>query len=200
MRTSWIGFAATAVLAVLEVTPMAAQDVEHAVAGVVRHVDHATKMVVVKTTDGAKRTFVYTDRTLWRGTKDVGKGSVRAGGDLEKDVRKGSHVIVHYTGAAAGTAAKDTAIEIRRADHAVLHAAKGTITAVDESARTVTLRTAKGTEQVLKFSDHTLVDTGKGVEKCTVVTAKEAGKAGKVTVHYTEEAGAKVVHVIRKAV
>jgi hypothetical protein len=63
-----------------------AQDVVHDVSGIVKHIDHGTKTMVVKTTDGTEHTIKYTDKTSWEGTKDAGKG-----------LKKGSQVTVHYT-------------------------------------------------------------------------------------------------------
>lgn len=81
-----------------------AQDVVHDVSGVVKHIDHGTKTMVVKTADGTEHTIKYTGKTSWAGTKDAGKG-----------VAEGTQVSVKYTekagektATAVSTAAKDT--------------------------------------------------------------------------------------------
>ncbi len=51
-----------------------AQDVAHAISGIVKSVDKGTKTVVVKTADGTEQTIKYTDKTVVKGAKDAGKG------------------------------------------------------------------------------------------------------------------------------
>jgi|WetSurMetagenome_2_1015567.scaffolds.fasta_scaffold416427_2 VCBS repeat-containing protein len=75
------------ILAVSGLTQMAvAQDVVHDVSGVLKHIDHGTKTMVVKAADGTEHTVKYTDKTTWEGTKDAGKG-----------IKEGSKVTVKYT-------------------------------------------------------------------------------------------------------
>jgi len=56
------------------------------ISGVVKHVDHGTKTMVVKTSDGTEHTVKWTGKTSWEGTKDAGKG-----------IKDGSEVTVKYT-------------------------------------------------------------------------------------------------------
>ncbi len=65
---------------------MAQDDLSHMVSGVVKHIDHGTKTMVVKAADGTEHTIKYTDKTSWEGTKDAGKG-----------IKKGSQVTVKYS-------------------------------------------------------------------------------------------------------
>jgi hypothetical protein len=64
---------------------------------------------------------------------------------------------------------------------------------LDRGAKTVTVRTADGSEQVFHLTDHAAQDAGKDV-------SAGAEKSGKVTVYYTEEAGHKVAHFFSKAI
>jgi hypothetical protein len=63
-----------------------AEDVVHAVSGIVKHVDKGTKTMVVKTEDGTEHTIKWTGKTSWEGTKESGKG-----------IKDGSQVTVNYT-------------------------------------------------------------------------------------------------------
>jgi hypothetical protein len=63
-----------------------AQDVVHAVKGVVKSVDKDTKTMVVKAADGTEHTIKWTDKTATKGGKDVGDS-----------VAEGSKVAVRYT-------------------------------------------------------------------------------------------------------
>ncbi len=63
-----------------------AEDVVHAVSGVVKHVDKDSKTMVVKASDGTEHTIKWTGKTTWEGTKATGKG-----------IKEGSQVSVKYT-------------------------------------------------------------------------------------------------------
>lgn len=67
-----------------------AQDVVHAVSGIVKHVDKDTKTMVVKASDGTEHTIKYTDQTVVKGAKDTGKGVEKGAEDTSKDVEKGT--------------------------------------------------------------------------------------------------------------
>jgi Cu/Ag efflux protein CusF len=76
-----------------------AQDMVHDVSGIVKHIDHGTKTIVVKASDGTEHTIKYTGKTSWEGTKGAGKG-----------IKDGSEVSVKYTekgGEKTATAVKD---------------------------------------------------------------------------------------------
>jgi len=74
-----------------------ADDVFHAVTGVVKSVDNATKTMVVKTADGTEHTIKYTDDTTVKGAKDAAKGTEKASVDTYLAAKKGSTVTVKYT-------------------------------------------------------------------------------------------------------
>ena len=54
-----------------------AEDVVHAVSGVVKSFDKDAKTVVVKTADGTEHSIKYTDQTVVKGAKEIGKGAER---------------------------------------------------------------------------------------------------------------------------
>lgn len=53
------------------------EDVVHAVSGVVKSIDKDSKTVVVKTADGTEHSIKYTDQTVVKGAKEIGKGAER---------------------------------------------------------------------------------------------------------------------------
>jgi len=86
---------------------VAQDDVAHAVSGVVKHIDHGTKTMVVKATDGTEHTIKYTDKTTWEGTKAAGKG-----------IKEGSKVSVQYTekaGEKTAVGVKDASKDVAKA-------------------------------------------------------------------------------------
>lgn len=89
--------------------PVHAQDdVAHAMKGIVKHVDHDTKQIVVKTADGSERTIKYTDRTVVH----VGKDVSHVPADTWLGTKEGSKVVVRYTevgGEKTAVAVKDAA-------------------------------------------------------------------------------------------
>jgi arginine repressor len=161
----------------------AAQDVVHAVHGTVTKVDSASKTVVVKTADGTEHTIKFADKTVVDGvdvTADAAKGSFHG-------LKEGSEVVAHYT--VKGT--EKTAVEVDKVGKDGMKATEGTVTEIDRGAKVVAVKTADGTVQTFKMSDHAVADAGKGIGKGTEKTAK-------VTVYYTEESGKKIAHFFEK--
>jgi len=74
-----------------------AEDVVHAVSGIVKSVDKDTKTVVVKTADGTEHTIKYTDDTVVKGAKDTGKGVEKGSVDTYMAAKVGTKVTVKYT-------------------------------------------------------------------------------------------------------
>ena len=84
-------------------------------------------------------------------------------------------MVVHYT--AKGS--EETAEEIDHVGEGGLKTTEGTVTHLDRGAKTVTIKTADGTEQAFRLTDHAAEDAGKDI-------SEGAEKSGKVTVYYTE--------------
>jgi hypothetical protein len=86
LRAKLAGVCLFAFVAVTTCQFVAAQDVVHAVDGIVKHVDKDGKTMIVKAADGTEHTIKWTDKTTWKGAKDAGK-----------DIDEGSKVSVKYT-------------------------------------------------------------------------------------------------------
>lgn len=83
------------------------QDAVHFVSGIVKHIDHGAKKVVVKSGDGVEHTIKWTGKTSWEGTKDAGKG-----------IKEGSALTVRYTekaGEKTAVGIKDVGKETQKA-------------------------------------------------------------------------------------
>ena len=74
-----------------------AEDVVHAVSGIVKSVDKGTKTMVVKTSDGAEHTIKWTDKTTVTGAKDAGKGVADASAATYDGAKEGTKVTIKYT-------------------------------------------------------------------------------------------------------
>src|SRR5277367_1635162 len=74
-----------------------AEDVVHAVSGVVKSVDKTSKTMVVKASDGTEHTIKWTDKTTVEGAKDTGKGVADASAATYDGAKEGTKVTVKYT-------------------------------------------------------------------------------------------------------
>jgi hypothetical protein len=95
-----------------------AEDVAHAISGVVKSVDKDTKTVVVKTADGTEQTIKYTDHTVVKGAKDTGKGVEKGSVDAYMGAKVGTQVTVKYT----EKAGEKTAVGVKDASKATAKA------------------------------------------------------------------------------
>jgi hypothetical protein len=140
-------------------------------------VDTAAKTVSIKTADGTVKVVKVSEKQTVDGLK--------AGADYTALAsEKGAHVVVKYTGEGADA----TATGIKYVGKDTVKASEGTVTKIDEAAKTVSIKTAKGAEEVYHYTDVGTVDSAKAV-------AKGADKSAKVTVYYTEEGGKKIAHL-----
>jgi len=168
------------VLILLASPAWAAEDVVTAVHGVVSKLDEGTKTMVVKTADGVEHTFKFVGKTVVHGTEAGAK-------DTFHGLKEGSEVVAHYT----KKGGEDTAVEVDKVGKDGLKSVDGTITHIDRGTKTIAVKTADGTEETFKLSDHAATDAGKDI-------GKGAEKSTKVTVYYTESAGKKVAHFFEK--
>jgi hypothetical protein len=95
-----------------------AEDVVHAVSGIVKSVDKGTKTMVVKTADGTEHTIKWTDQTTVTGAKDAGKGVADASAATYDGAKEGTKVTVKYT----EKGGEKTAVAIKEASKATAKA------------------------------------------------------------------------------
>ena len=74
-----------------------AEDVVHAVSGIVKSVDKGTKTMVVKTSDGTEHTIKWTDKTTVKGVDASGKAVAAGSVDTYDGLKDGAKVSVKYT-------------------------------------------------------------------------------------------------------
>lgn len=166
-----------------------AADVEHAIEGSVSKIDKTAKTVTIHTADGADHVFHYTARTTVHGAKDTAMGAKKVGVDTYFAGKEGTHAVVHYT----GEGADKTAVAMKDLGKDTVKVSEGTVDVVDKTGKTVTVKAADGTKTTYHFAKDGVVESGHGA----VSAAKWTYKAGdKVTVHYTEDAGMKVAHLV----
>jgi len=95
-----------------------AQDVVHAMSGIVKSVDKGTKTMVVKTADGTEQTIKWTGKTTVEGAKGAGKGVADASAATYDGTKEGTKVTVKYT----EKAGEKTAVAVKEASKATAKA------------------------------------------------------------------------------
>ena len=150
--------------------------------GTITKIDHAAKTVAVKTADGTEHTMQLAGRTVVHGGQETLKGADAAANGL----KEGSQVVVHST----KKGAVETAEEIDRVGGDGLKKGEGTVTSFDRKARTMTVKSADGSEQAYHISKNAADDAGKDTDDA-------AKKSAHVSVYYSEEAGQKVAHFFK---
>lgn len=150
----------------------AADDVVTAVKGTVTKVDKATKTITVKSADGTEHAI-----------KVGGKATVHGTDEGIDGLKEGSVVVAHVT----AKGADKTAVEIDKVGKEGMKTTEGTITKIDRGAKTISIKTADGTEKAFEMTGSAAKDSGKAI-------ADSSAKGAKVTVHYTEKAGKSIAH------
>ena len=143
--------------------------------GTIKKIDAGAKTITIATANGAEEVVEFSDKTIVHGTATGAK-------DAFKGLKEGAEIAAHYT--ASGT--KKVASEVDNLGTGGLRVVEGTVSKVDAGAKTVAVKTADGSVQVFDVTASAATDLGKG-----------AAKAGKISVHYTEEGGKKVAHFFK---
>ena len=171
--------------AICSVSVYAADDVATAVEGTVRKIDRSAKTIAIETADGGAHIFKLADRTAVHGA-DATETSAKG---MYHGLKEGSHVVVHY----AIKGKEETAEEIDDIGKGALSMTEGTVAAIDRGAKTMSVKTAEGTEETFHLTVTAAQDSGKDI-------VKGAEKTTRVTVYYTEKAGQKIAHFFKKAI
>jgi len=74
-----------------------AEDVVHAVSGIVKSVDKGTKTVVITSADGTDHAIKYTEQTTVKGVDATGKAVATGSVDTYLAAKQGAKVTVKYT-------------------------------------------------------------------------------------------------------
>jgi hypothetical protein len=170
-----------------------AQDVAHAVSGVVTRVDKDAKTLSVKTSDGTEHVFKYSEKTGLHASHEAAAGMKKGAVDSYFAGKEGTSVVVHYT----EKGGDKTATWVDDLGKDTVKSANGTITKIDKKAHTLTIKTDDGAESTYAFGKEAASDSQHGVVKGWDYTASKAKEGDKVAVEYTEDTGKKVVHFFK---
>lgn len=178
------------ILCVITALGYADTDVVHAVSGAMSKIDKDAKTIAVKTADGTEHVFHYSEKTTVRAARGTAKGVKTGAVDTYFAGKEGTHVVVRYT----EKGADKTAASVDDFGKDTMKVSEGTVTKVDKAAHTVSVKTEDGAETTYDWGKDATIDTEHGVVKSSQFVAKEGDK---VVVHYTEDAGKKVVHFFK---
>jgi len=148
--------------------------------GTIQEIDEGAHRILVKTADGIERLFHLGGRSAIHGGDAAGDEAMRV-------LKKGTRVVVHYTGEGENL----TAQEIDRLDGDGLRQIEGKVTAVNRDTRTISIKLTNGTTQTLQLSDRAASDVGKDIDRASDGTVS-------VMVYYKNEAGQRVVHYFKR--
>lgn len=180
-----VGMLALAAVLALSQLAHAIEQKHGIIVGTVLKLDAGAKTVVVKAEDGTEHTLHFLKRTMVHGAQLTATGAE----DSFHRLKEGSRVAVHYT----AKGADETADEFDNLGRDGLKTSEGTVEHIDRGAKTLTVKTADGSEDVYRLTDNAAKDAGTDI-------AAGTEKSAKVTVYYTEEGGHKVAHFFKKIV
>lgn len=133
-----------------------AQEVIHALTGVVTKVDSAAHTITLTSSDGTQT--VMQDETK-HSRYDFDKTLQSSATDTSKFDKQGGRAIVYYF----GEGLERRAVAVKDLGSTTLKASTGVVTHWDRHHRIVTIKVADGTTQTFQLDNNTAVDTPMGV-------------------------------------
>ena len=157
MRTTWMRLFFMGAFSVASCFVLRAQEVIHALTGVVTFVDRTTKSIGVQTSDGGQSVFSYANQP--QGTIAFDK-NIRAGA-IEPDVynKVSDHVIVYFYGGYD----RRTVVAIRDLGKVPLQISTGTVINGNRKHHTLEIKTEAGVSESYQISKDTSIETPEGV-------------------------------------
>jgi hypothetical protein len=166
-----------------------AQEIVHAVTGVVTSLDPANNTITIKTNDGSDGVFKY-QKTLR--TNLVFDKEVRNGTTEPASFNKiGDHVVAYFVDQGF---VNRTIVALKDFGPSALKAASGTV--VKTKHHEIVLRTDAGTTEAFEIAKDASAETPQGVVSGFKF---DVDPGTKVTVRYTEEGGRMIAQFIRNA-
>jgi hypothetical protein len=137
---------------------------------------HGAQQIIVTTVDGIDHVFEFTKDLIVHGGK-------RPGPDALAGLRDGTTVVVHYSAAGSGQAAR----EIDVVGDEGVRVTEGIVAHLDRRHRTITVRYDNGKTEKFELTDRAAAEAG-----------ESAADASRVVVYYTDDHGKKVVHFFKR--
>ena len=151
-----------------------------ALEGTMKQFYKATNVVIVTTMDGMEHIYHFTKDLIVHGGK-------KPGVDALEGLREGTTVVIHET----QHGAQASAVEIDLLGDEGLKITEGIVTNIDRGKKEITIRYNNGTTETLKMTTLAAAESGANIDAAS-------GKATKIIVYYSDEAGHKVAHYFKK--
>ncbi len=188
MKNVWLKCLALLALFGTAGLDMHAQEIVHAVTGVVTGIDPKAKTITIKTNDDSLGTFRYQENLK---TDVVFDKEVRVGTTVPNQFNKlGDHVVAYYYAGDSGR----TILAIKDFGAAPLSVATGTV--VKSKRHEITIKTDAGATITFDIAKDASAETPGGVVSGSKFNADEGTR---VIVRYTESNGMKLAQFIRNA-
>jgi hypothetical protein len=166
-----------------------AQEIVHAISGVVTALDHANSTITIKTNDGSDGVFKYQKEAKQDIVFDK---NVRAGATEPADFNKiGDHVVVYYVNQGF---VNRTVVALKDLGPSPLKVVSGTV--VETKRHVIVLRTDAGVTENIEIAKDASAETPSGVVSGSKF---DVDPGTKVTVRYIEQGGKMVAQFIRNA-
>jgi hypothetical protein len=137
----------------------------------------AANIVVVTTKDGVEHVYHFTKNLVVHGGKAPGVDTLEA-------LREGTLVVIHHR----VNGAQRSAEEIDVLGDEGLKSTEGRVSKIDRRKKEITIRYANGKTETLELTSRAAAESGTGID--------ESG--GATVIYYTDEAGRKVAHYVKK--
>ena len=177
MRTMWTRLFFVGAFCLASCLAVRAQEVVHALTGVVTSVNKLNKSISVQASDGSGNVFSYGDQHEAKVDLDKIIRSEAVDPDAYSGV--GDHAIVYYY----IENNQETVVAIKDIGKAPLQVSTGTVVDEDRKHHTLTIKTAAGANESYQIAKYTSIETPEGIidglkfdpSRNTPVTVKYSG-------------------------
>lgn len=191
IKRSTIYLAGLILVCTIGVVPSSAENLLHALTGVISKVDSTSKTLTVKAADGTEHAFTYTKKTAVRDSQAAEREVNQATVDSYLAGKQGSQVVVAYT----EKGANQVATSVKDYGKQSFKVADGVVESADQTTHTLTVKTADGATRSFDVAKDAVVETNHGA----VDAAKWSYHQGdQIRVHYVNTAGKDIAHFIQK--
>jgi hypothetical protein len=151
-----------------------------ALEGTMKRFYKAANVIIVTTMDGVEHVYHVTTDLIVHGGK-------KPGADALEGLHEGTMIVVHRT--AIGP--EDTVAEIDLVGDEGLKITEGAVIDINRRKQEITIKYADGTTETLKMTPRALPENESGL-------ARGDSSVTHIVVYYSDEAGRKVAHYVRK--
>lgn len=151
-----------------------------ALEGTMNQFYRAANVVVVTTLDGMEHVYHFTKDLIVHGGK-------KPGVDALEGLREGTTVVVHQS-----TGESASADEIDVLGDEGLKSTEGMVTRIDRRKNEITIRYNNGKTETLQMTTRAAAESDAGIDE----TSQEAST---IVIYYSDEAGRKIAHYLKKS-